>query len=180
MKIFCLEGEWEKSLKPKYSVESYLKYLEEAFGIGYIYRKVNSSDSLRKYLKAIDKKEYEKYSVVYLAFHGESKKIELDHSEILTLDQLAEISGDSFQDRIIHFGSCRTLFGSDSKLYEFKKLTGAKLISGYTKSIEFFESSLLDMAYLKKIIVYKDPRDIDDFLKKNHPILVKRLGFKVI
>ncbi|QYH40000.1 hypothetical protein GYM62_14835 [Algoriphagus sp. NBT04N3] len=179
-KIFCLEGEWEKSLKPKYSVESYLNYLDEAFGIGYIYRKVNSADSLGKYLTTLKKKEYEKYQVVYLAFHGDRSLIELDHSDSLNLIQLAELVGESLQGKIIHFGSCKTLLGSEAKLLEFKKSTRAKLVSGYTKRVDFFESSLLDMAYLKKIMAYKDPRDIDDFLKRNHPVLVKRLGFKVI
>lgn len=179
-KIFCLEGEWEKSLKPKYSVESYLKYLDEILGIRYIYRKVNSPDSLRKYLKALKRNEYEDYKMVYLAFHGKTSQIELDHIDALNLDQLAEIAGDSFNNRIIHFGSCRTLLGSETRLLEFKKSTGAIMISGYTKSVDFFDSSLLDMAYLKKIVSYKDPRDIEEFLKKNHPILVKRLGFKVI
>ncbi|SIN66202.1 DUF6642 family protein [Algoriphagus halophilus] len=179
-KIFCLEGEWEKSLKPKYSVESYLKYLDEAFGVGYIYRKVNSRDSLRKYLNAIIKKEYDNYSVVYLAFHGESKKIEIDHSENIDLDQLAKLAGDSFQNRIIHFGSCRTLLGSETKLQMFRKSTGAKMISGYTKSIDFFDASLLDMAFLKNIVEYERPGHIENWIKDKYPRLSKDLGFKVI
>lgn len=180
MKIFCLEGEWEKSLKPKYSVESYLKYLEEAFSVRYIYRKVNSSVSLQKYLNILVQKRYEDYRVIYLAFHGNSKGIELDHSEFLNLDQLVELAGDSFQDRIIHFGSCRTLLGSESKLLDFKRSTGARIVSGYSRSVDFFDSSLLDMAFLKNIVEYERPGHIENWIKDKYPRLSEDLGFKVI
>jgi hypothetical protein len=181
MKIFCIEGEWEKSLKPKYSVESYLHYLDEAFDIGYIYRKVNSVDSLGKYLNALKKKEYNNYEVVYLAFHGDSNLIEIDHSEALNLVQLAELVGESLQDKIIHFGSCKTLLGSEAKLKEFKKSTRAAMISGYTNSVDFFDSSLLDMAFLYKIRDYPDrPGHIKGWLKKKHPVICEELGFTII
>lgn len=179
-KIFCLEGEWDKSLKPKYSVESYLKYLDEAFSVRYIYRKVNSSVSLQKYLNTIGTKKYQDYKVVYFAFHGDPRGIELDHSEFLDFDQLAKIAGDSFQDRIIHFGSCRTLLGSESKILEFKKMTGARIISGYTRSVDFFDSSLLDMAFLKNVVEYDRPGHIENWIKEKYPRLSEDLGFKVI
>lgn len=180
MKIFCLEGEWEKSLKSKYSVESYLKYLDEAFAVEYIYRKVNSSFSLQKYLKTLETKRYQDYKVIYLAFHGNSKGIEIDHTEFIDLEQLSELAGASFEDRIIHFGSCRTLLGSDTKLQNFKKCTGARMISGYTKTIDFFDSYLLDMVFLKNIVEYDRPGHIEKWIKNNYPSLTNNLGFKVI
>ncbi len=180
-KIFCLEGEWEKSLKPKYSVESYLNYLDEAFSVRHIYRKVNSSVSLQKYLNTIGTKKYQDYKVVYLAFHGDSNLIELDHSESLNLDQLAELVGELLKDKIIHFGSCKTLLGSETDLKKFKKSTRAKMVSGYTTSVDFFDSSLLDMAFLYKIGDYPGhPGHIKGWLKKKHPVLFNELGFTVI
>lgn len=181
MKIFCLEGEWEDSLTPKNSVESYLKYLDEAFGIEYIYRKVNTVASFKKYLEGLAEPMYKEYSVVYFAFHGKSGMIELDSSEKLSLEELMEIYEECFSDKIVLFGSCKTLDREDTFLRRFKKKTGARLISGYKKDVDFFDSSLLDMAFLYKISDYERfPGKIRTWLEKWHPVLFQELGFTVI
>lgn len=181
-RIFCLEGEWENSLKKNYSVETYLKYLHEAFGVRYIYRKVNSKESLFKYLDILNRQQsaYQEYSVIYLAFHGKTKTIYLDTEEFTTLDELAEKAGNAFKNKTVHFGSCRTLLASNSFVEDFRKKTGAKMVSGYSKTIDFFDSSLLDLAYLNAVVKTNRKLDFENLLDKKLGNLRKMLGFKLI
>lgn len=41
----------------------------------------------------------------------------------------------AFENKFVHFSSCRTMLGSENSLEQFKINTGAAYISGYTTSV---------------------------------------------
>ena len=49
-KIFAIEGEWDKKLSHKESIVSILELMSDVASVKYDFRKVNTVDSLVKYL----------------------------------------------------------------------------------------------------------------------------------
>jgi hypothetical protein len=154
--------------------------MEESLGIPSVYRKVNSKESLFKYLRNMDKYRRGKlknYGILYMAFHGEKNTIWLDNEEYLTLEELCENTNTLLKDRIIHFGTCQTLKIDQESLEKFLKDSGARAVSGYRKKVPFIESSVFDIAYLSKLTEYDKPGFIDSFIKNYLQDLADSLGF---
>lgn len=185
-KIFCLETEWElsksKKMRDKASMLPLLHFLEQSNGVEFVFRNVASRVDLRYYINELEYKTYKDFQIIYLAFHGASKSLEIpaDKDNPITFSELAEISNGVFQDKIIHFGSCRTLLTSDERILEFKEQTGARLVSGYTKKIDFIRSSILDIAYFSELIDIQNVGAIEKRMKKRYDQLMNDLGFKII
>ncbi|MDP4201112.1 MAG: hypothetical protein Q8861_00330 [Bacteroidota bacterium] len=185
-KIFCLETEWDltktKKMRDKTSIQPLLTFLEQTEKIEYVFRNVASRTDLGYYLSHLKYKTYNDFQIVYFAFHGSSKAIDIpfEPNNPLTFDELAEISNGLLHDKIVHFGSCRTLNTSDQKIREFKESTGAKLVSGYTKTIDFVRSSILDIAYFCELDRAINLGTIENKMNKRYGELMKDLGFKII
>ena len=185
-KIFCLETEWDltktKKMRDKTSIQPLLTFLEQTEKIEYVFRNVASRSDLSYYLSHLKYKTYNDFQIVYFAFHGNSKIIDIpsEPNNPLTFSELAELSKGLLQDKIVHFGSCRTLNTSEQKIKEFKELTGAKLVSGYTKTIDFVRSSILDIAYFSELERTINLGTIENKMNKRYGELMKDLGFKII
>ena len=182
--IFCLEGEWNSTnLKEKTTVKPLINFMEETFGIEYVFRKVNSKESFLKYLENLNyyrKGKFKSYGILYLAFHGESNCIYLDNEDHITLDEIIEETDGLLTDRIIHFGSCKTLKLDESDLKKFLKKSGAKAVSGFSQYIDFLDSSLFDIAYLTCLTGYDKTGYIYNHMIKNYGELTNKLGFVYI
>jgi len=184
--IFCLETEWDlsrtKRMRDKASMLPLLNFLEDSIGIEYVFRKVASRSDLNYYLSQLKYNTYKDYSIVYLAFHGSSKRIELpaEVKKPLSFEELADISKGTLEDRIVHFGSCRTLYTSDRIIQDFKKITGARIVSGYTKSIDFVKSSILDIAYFSELNHTIKVGTIENKMQKYYGDLMNELGLKIV
>jgi len=159
-KIFCLETEWDftaKKMRDKSSVQPMLTFLEQSAGVEFVFRNVASFRDLSYYIEQLQKKLYKDFQIIYLAFHGHSQLIGIPSESVpLYLSDLAKIANGVFQDKIIHLGSCRTLNTSDRIIKKFKKETGAKIVSGYTKSVDFIRSSVMDIAYFSELVDIKN------------------------
>ena len=83
-----------------------------------------------------------------------------------------------FKDRFVHFSSCRTLLGSEEVAQQFKKDTGAKILTGYTKSVDSYLSAIHDVALIGELIKRKQTATVFKYLKENHEGLEQKLGFK--
>lgn len=126
----------------------------------------------------MEKAKYKSFSIVYLAFHGEKNEIILGSKKhILTLDEIAEGANGVLEDKIVHFGTCSTLRVKEEDLIEFKRKTGARIISGYTKEVEFIDSSIFDIAYFSWLFEYEKKGYVGDRMEKYYPGLYERLGF---
>ena len=106
--ISCLEGDWTNDLSVKQSIRSALDFLEVNSNIKYIHKNCVTREQLSHYLKRYTLRKYSKYSICYLAFHGDPNLIYLGKDKV-SLEDLAEIANGRFTNRIIHFGSCSTL-----------------------------------------------------------------------
>lgn len=103
-----------------------------------------------------------KYPLVYISTHGWNASIHLEgvkekkrknksdneeeNKSDIKLSDLAQLSPGFFEDRIVHFSSCKTLLNRGAVM-RFKDDTGALLVSGYQKSVDAMRSVILDMAY---------------------------------
>lgn len=185
-KIFCLETEWNlsktKKMRDKASMLPLLSFLEQSEGIEYIFRNVASRMDLKYYLSQLKYKTYKDFQIVYLAFHGSSKAIYIpsDPNNPLSFSEFADISEGILQNKIVHFGSCRTLNTSEKTIQEFKDITGAKIVSGYTKSIDFVRSSILDIAYFSELNRTINLGTIGNKMSKQYGDLISDLGFKIL
>ena len=180
--IICIETEWQittKGNRRNLNTEPLIKFISDLYGVPYIYRRVATRGELSYYLKQIQKKEYQKYNVLYFSFHGDTHAIQLEgEKEALTLSELQEIGGQVFNDRFVHFSSCRTLLGSEVVSQQFKKDTGAKTLTGYTKSVATDLAAIHDVALIGEFIQRKQIASIFKALKENYEGLEKKLGFK--
>lgn len=183
--IFCLESEWElsksKKMRDRASMLPLLNFLEQSKGVEYVFRNVASRSDLKYYINQLGYKTYKNFHIIYLAFHGTSKALEIpaEKDNPLFFSELADISNGGFQGKIVHFGSCRTLLTSDERIQGFKEQTGAKLISGYTKNIDFIRSSILDFAYFSELVDIQNVGAIEKRMKKRYDKLMDDLGFKI-
>ncbi|WP_417558243.1 DUF6642 family protein [Mesoflavibacter zeaxanthinifaciens] len=178
-KIFAIEGEWNDNLRKKETIKSSLTLLEEVSNINHIYRKVNTVVGLVGYLKESKKMPYQEYDIIFLAFHGTRYDIEMSKNNYISIKDLADNCNGWFNEKHIHFSSCAV--GLDPKRLEyFKEVTGAASVSGYKKTIDFFESSIFDMVLLQKLTEYSRMGSLDNYLKSKFKYLYNKLGFKMI
>jgi len=176
--ILAIEGEWTNRLTDKETIKSSLSFLDEVYGIKYIFRKVNTFNSLIDYLHQGTKAGYKKYGIIILAFHGSKKGIELEGKDI-SLKELANECEGVLEDKLIHFSSCSIIQNIDEIRY-FKKITGAKKVMGYSKDVDFLESTLFDIALLQKLNEYDKAGNVVNYLQSNYPSLYEKLGFKLV
>ena len=182
-KVFCLETEWDfskRKMRDKDSVQPMLAFLEQSMGVEYVFRNVATREDFKYYIEQLNYKTYKDYQIIFLAFHGRSKSIDIPSGDIpISFSELSEISKEVFQGRIIHFGSCRTLNTSNRIIQDFKAKTGAKLISGYTRSIDFIRSTIMDIAYFSELERVKNLGTINNRMDKLYGNLKEELGFKI-
>jgi hypothetical protein len=186
-KIFALEGEWATGLNHTETVLPALQFLEQSGGIEFVHRRASVKAAFFDYLDlAIDNSE-EEYAIIYLGGHGEPGYLylksepneEAEEPEYVSLEEIAEAYPGRFSGKFVHFGSCYTIDVDPSAIQSFLKKTKAKLVSGYTKKIDFVESMLLDMAYFYSLQGYERVGDFHTKMYNWYPGLCDRLGFAI-
>lgn len=174
--IFVLEAEWSKNNQDKKSVSQLLGFLSDVLNVDYFHRRIATKKELFYHLK---KSLDDNYEIVYLSFHGWEGRISSEGFEI-EIEDLYKYKS-KLKDKIIHFGSCRTLRLDEDKLQEIKANLEAKYISGYTKDVDWIDSALLEIAYFNYWQYYKKRgADLNKTLQKNYEVLYNRLGFVMI
>ena len=161
--IICLEAEWEYSEQNpnnRFSLNTLpmLNWLKEAYDCEVIYRRFRTKSDLKYYLdyfrthaKGDDEEDdFNKYDIIYFACHGEKKSLWIEGQKI-PLTTLVNWAKGFFKDKVIHFGSCRTMSNKiDSK--RFKKDCHAIMVSGYQKSVNAYDSSITDIAIMNDLL----------------------------
>ncbi len=113
-----------------------------------------------------------------MAFHGQKNKIQIGTSHY-TLDQIGNQFENLLNDKIIHFGSCKTLFIEEEKAKEFLFKTGAVAISGYAKNIDFISSTVFDVLYFEMCQNYVEMVALERNMLKHYKELCQALDFKL-
>lgn len=131
----------------------------------YHYEMANSEIGLKEAIKLVG--TYNECKYLYLAMHGDYDGLQtlsgqkLSRTELRNLlCQIKETKGSKL--RGLHFGSC--LFASDSLAkFLFEREVGVHWIAGYSKSVDWIESSAMDLLFL------------NEFLNKNGESEIRRI-----
>lgn len=178
--IFCIEENWTHDLKDKASIRTALDFLEHNAEIKPIRKDCSTIDQFKDLVETSLQKRYKQHSIIYLAFHGSPGCLHIGKRKKLDFSTIAELLDGRAADKIIHFGSCSTLNLDGWELRRFWKDTGALAISGYTKDIDFIESSVLDILYFRKCQEYRKVPLIERDMKEYYGRLMRELGFKMM
>lgn len=161
--IICLEAEWEyrydkRNNKFSLNTEPLLNWLRTFHGCDIVYRHILNKQDLQYYLDyfASHKREFKKYDIIYIACHGWHHAISLEGEDgHIDLCELKTMANGFFENRIIHFGSCKTLANPD-EAKRFKEDCGARLVSGYEISVDAMTSAIADAAFFNEIMTYQN------------------------
>jgi hypothetical protein len=176
--IFCLEGDWNDDLRSKNSIKSALDFLHDNSKIRYIHRHASTKAEIENRLLEYNKKKYSDYTVCYLAFHGEPNKIKVGR-ELMTLDELAEISQGMLKNKIVHFGSCSSLRLNKRYIERFLKKTEALCVSGYKLDFSFIPGTVLDLLFFEMCQRYKNIMCIERDMRFYYGKLMRELEFSM-
>lgn len=144
--IFCVEGQWG-ALDEQESVLPILELLNRLGKARFIHKDVATPEEMGFYLSRWRLRQYAGYSVAYFAMHGDSSKLWLADGQPLELAELgAQLEG-RCHGRRIYFGSCSVL-RSPIRISEFVKQTGAELVCGFSRSVDWLESAAFDTVLL--------------------------------
>lgn len=157
--IICLEAEWKynslvKSQQFDLKTEPLLHWLKEFYACDVVYRHILSKDDLVYYLSYIQnhKREFKNHDIIYIACHGWNHSISLEGDDgDIDLQELAELVPGVFEDRIVHFGCCKTLSNIEAA-QAFKDSCGARLVSGYAVSVDAMKSAIADIALFNDLM----------------------------
>lgn len=175
--VFCLEGQWSPKLTDRESMKPVLDILEARRTLKYVHRDVATEDELCFYLKKWRQRQYRSFGIGHFAFHGTGGRIVLGRRE-LTLEELAVTMEGHCDGRVIFFDSCSTLNVTPKRLAAFRKQTGARVVCGYTKRVDWVEPAGFELMLLEKLAEYKHADAPFRWLQRNHAQFVKRLGFR--
>lgn len=178
--IFCLEGDWNENLKLKSSILPALELLEINNDINAIYKTCSTYEEFENRINQIinDKRKYKSYEIIYLAFHGRKNKIIIGDYDY-SLEDIATTFEGKLEDKIIHFGSCKTLAIIEDVATDFLKKTGAKAISGYGKNVSFISSTVVDVLFFEMCQKYDRITTIKENMYQHYRELCNALAFKI-
>lgn len=180
--IFCLEGEWDKDLRQRVSVEPILQLLEGLKIAKYIHRDVATREEFEYFIDKWCQAPYRDYRVLDLAMHGGAGSINLGRDD-LTLDELGAILGARRSDAIVYLGTCLTMVGDDADLKKFARLAGVKAVIGYSKVIDWVSSSSFEVVLLQQLVTHlQDDRRNDVIFRRiteEHGDYARNLGLTV-
>lgn len=189
--ILCFEGEWlfnDDKKKNRFSLntEPVLRMLQEYYKCETTYRHILSKEDLQHYINFFNshKREWNKIGIIYIACHGWFHSLSLEGEDgSIDLKELADMAGDFFRDKIVHFSCCKTL-ANTQEVEQFKNITGARLVCGYKKSVDPMKSAIADVALLNELITSNKPGNIKNeevsTFRKTYKSLLYDLRFDVV
>ena len=95
----------------------------------------------KEYKVELERKLYEEYREVIGA------------SGMDRIEELADMCSHGWlSNKAVIFGTCQTLSAAESRIQYFMQKSGACLVAGYRKTIDFTHSSLLDIGLITELI----------------------------
>ena len=176
--IFAFEGDWTPdNLTEDWSIRPNLETLRDMYRIGFIHRRIGTSNELRYYVEkwlTKGKENYRGYKVGYFAFHGEPGLIYPGEGGV-RLYQLERWINGKAKGRVIAFHSCSTLNVKDERIKVFLNRTKASAVVGYAKDIDSLEAIAFDLLVLWALTGH-EPRVAEEILRNDYGELFDGLG----
>lgn len=164
---------WTKNTEDRLNVLPTLQLISKTQESRFSHLTCNTREELRYNLNLLCKRNY---GILYFAFHGSPGKIHL-HRDKITLTELAQMMNCRFSNWIIHFGTCSTLRKPREVEY-FVEKTGVALVTGFTRDVEWIESSAFELLLFKAFQTYQSPKIITRHLITKYPDLAEITGFR--
>jgi hypothetical protein len=171
--IACLESLWTQQTENRLNVVPALELISKTYGAKFSHLTCNTREELNYNLHLLCKRNYD---ILYFAFHGSPGKIHLHRDEV-TLTELAEMMNCRFENWIIHFGTCST-FRKPKEVEYFARQTRVSLVTGFTRDVDWIESTALELLLFKAMQAFKSPKVVCRNLLNKYPDLVEATGFK--
>jgi hypothetical protein len=177
-KILCLEGEKSNSPYANQSVQSTLEFLQQTVGINYEHHRVGTRAELERRLAEFGR--LKSYSMLYLAFPGTPGQFSVSAREKISLEDLAAIAKENWDNRVLHLGCSQTLKVPPKQLEALRRHTGVAMLSGYAETIDFMPQAILEISYFGLLNQYRTPAAIAKHLGEQQRFWIKSLGFKLV
>ena len=184
--IFCLEGDYWDRLDQESTVRPILELLNQHHldYAPFIFRNAATAEQLKYYLQTWTRPQYDRFPILYLAFHGDEGMISAgEENAEMDLDDFEATLGDRCRDRMIHFASCGPVGVHGNRLNRFLTKTGALAVSGYAGETDWHVSSAFDLLLLGELqrntMTLNGLRAVRDRIQRTAPVLIGELGFRM-
>jgi hypothetical protein len=81
---------------------------------------------------------------------------------------------------VVHLGSCSVLRNNEAAVQRFLDATGARVLSGYERDVDFLDSAALDTAWLGYIASYERLGDALRFFRARYASLIDHLNWAAV
>lgn len=151
-----------------------------------IHRTVLTPEEVAHYLGLWSQRDRRSHAVLFFALHGSPATLHLPRmgrarKADLSLDWIEKRIAGRCHNRFVHFGSCRGLAVSPSRIRQFLRTTGACGISGFTRRVAWLDSGLFEVAFLRLLMTYsfdgRGMRGVRSAIRRDMGQSARRLGF---
>ncbi|MER7441271.1 DUF6642 family protein [Micromonospora avicenniae] len=179
--VFCVEGEWHRDMTKRWSVLPTLEMLERLESLSYIHRSAVTQDQLKYVLGQWSSRKYSSYEVGFFALHGSPNQLWLSESQSTSLEEVADWMAGRWQGKRIYIGGCSVLRGSDTYLSDFLSRTGASMVCGFTKQVDWIESAAFETVILDRLVNSGKVNSVQQLAASARwAPLAQHLGFRVV
>ncbi|MEV6637685.1 hypothetical protein AB0M54_43845 [Actinoplanes sp. NPDC051470] len=179
--VFCVEGQWDDDLTRQGSVLPLLELLERLGRIRFIHRDTATPDELHHYLDTWLTRRYSTFKVGFFAMHGNPSQLCLSGKQTVELDEVAGWMSGRCEGKKLYFGACSILRAPNGDLRDFLHETGATMLCGYTKQIDWIESAALETLVLDTLVNGGRVDSLERLMRSARwQALADHLGFRVI
>ncbi|MGC4763570.1 DUF6642 family protein [Micromonospora sp. DT46] len=179
--VFCVEGHWDRDLTRRHSVRPTLELLDGLESLRYIHRNAVTPEQLKYLLKEWSLRKYAAFEVGFFAFHGSPRSLWLSDSHETSLGDIAGWVAGRWQGKRIYVGGCSVLRGSDAYLTDFLHETGASLVCGFTKQVDWIESAAFETVVLHRLVNSGKVNSVEQLATSARwAPLAQHLGFRVV
>lgn len=162
------------------SVEPVLRALQEAGVAKHVRHPVNDRDDLVRQLRRWSQAQHEAYRIGYIALHGSPATVHIGRYVVRLLDMAEQLEPAALKDKCLHFGSCSVLNLDDDKQQELRRALGVKVLTGFTKDVDWFESMAFELLLFEALARFVRPADAARHLERTYGELADRLGFVMV
>lgn len=187
--VFCVEGDWDSHMSLRSSIRPILELLDQTDTrkIPHIYRDAGTREELDYYLGKWVQRQYKRYAILYLAFHGHPGEIEVGDQRKsprrIDLRSLAQKLERKCQGRLIFISSCYVMDTAPKNLEAFLQQTAAVAVCGYTGDTDWIHSAAFELLALQLMqqvpFTVKGAHAMRDHIQAHFSQLAGSLGFSM-
>jgi hypothetical protein len=147
--IFCLEeSDWWLRPDSVSTVVYLLEFLKQApVNVPFVRGDVGTKEEFRYYVAKWRQRKYERFKILYLAFHGSPGYIYCGDRRRggVALEELGEMLQGSCRGRVVHVGGCGTLRVAERRVESFLRTTKALAVCGYSRLADWLAAASFEL-----------------------------------